>query len=74
MVKNPPANARELGSIPGSEGSPGEGNGNPLLAWESILAWEIPWIEECNVLQSRELQRVRHDLGTKHNNTQLLQD
>ena len=39
----------------------------------SILAWEIPWIEEPNVLQSRELQRVRHDLGTK-NNTQLLQD
>ena len=73
MVKNPPANARELGSILGSEGSPGKGNGNPLLAWGSILAWEIPWIEEPNVLQSRELQRVRHDLGTK-NNTQLLQD
>ena len=33
MVKNSPANAgdmRELGSIPGSERSPGEGNGNPL--------------------------------------------
>ena len=23
-------NARDLGLIPGSEGSPGEGNGNPL--------------------------------------------
>ena len=33
MVKNPSANAgdvRNLGSIPGSGRSPGEGNGNPL--------------------------------------------
>ena len=30
MVKNPPANAGDAGLIPGLEGSPGEGNGNPL--------------------------------------------
>ena len=30
MVKNPPSNAVDLGSIPGSERSPGEGNGKPL--------------------------------------------
>ena len=34
MVKNMPANAGDAGddtgSIPGSGGSPGEGNGNPL--------------------------------------------
>ena len=30
MVKNPPANAGDEGSIPGSGRSPGEGNGNPL--------------------------------------------
>ena len=33
MVKKPPANAgdvRDMGSIPGSERSPGEGHGNPL--------------------------------------------
>ena len=30
VVKNPPANARDKGSIPGSGRSPGEGNGNPL--------------------------------------------
>ena len=33
VVKNPPANAgdiRDMGSIPGSAGSPGEGNGYPL--------------------------------------------
>ena len=30
MVKNPPANAGDVGSILGSGRSPREGNGNPL--------------------------------------------
>ena len=30
MVKNPPANAGNICSIPGSGKSPGERNGNPL--------------------------------------------
>ena len=33
VIKNPPANAgdvRDVGSIPGSGGSPGGGHGNPL--------------------------------------------
>ena len=30
MVKNPPANAGDVGLIPGSGRSAGEGNGNPL--------------------------------------------
>ena len=30
MVKNPPANAGDMGSTPGSGRSPGEGSGNPL--------------------------------------------
>ena len=30
LEKNPPANAGDEGSIPGSGISPGEGNGNPL--------------------------------------------
>ena len=30
VVKNPPNNARDMGSIPGSGRSPGEGNDNPL--------------------------------------------
>ena len=30
MVKDPPTNARDAGSIPGWETSPGEGNDNPL--------------------------------------------
>ena len=41
-VKNLPANAKDMGSIPGSGRSPGEGNSNPL----DILAWRIPWTEE----------------------------
>ena len=30
MVKNMPVNAGDVGSIPGSGRSPGEGNGNPI--------------------------------------------
>ena len=30
VVKNPPASVGDAGLIPGSEGSPGVGNGNPL--------------------------------------------
>ena len=30
VVKNPTSNAGDVGSIPGSGRSPGEGNGNPL--------------------------------------------
>ena len=30
VMKNPPANAGDASWIPGSERSPGEGNGNPL--------------------------------------------
>ena len=30
VVRNLPANAGDVGSIPGSGRSPGEGNGNPL--------------------------------------------
>ena len=30
MTKNPPAHAGDMGSIPESGRSPGEGNGNPL--------------------------------------------
>ena len=30
MVKSPPANAEDMGLIPGPRRFPGEGNGNPL--------------------------------------------
>ena len=31
----------------------------------SILAWEIPWMEESGELQSTGLQRVGHNLMTE---------
>ena len=51
-------NAGNLGSIPGLERSPGEGNG---ATHSSILAWKIPWTEEPGGLQSMGSQRVGHD-------------
>ena len=52
MLKASAYNAGDLGSIPGSGRSSGEGNGNH----SSILAWEIPWTEEPGGLQSMGLQ------------------
>ena len=46
VVKNPPANAGDAGSIPEQGRSPGEGNGkslqyfclgNPIRAWKAIV-------------------------------------
>ena len=42
VVKNPPANVGDVGSIPGLGRSPGGGHGNH----SSVLAWRIPWTEE----------------------------
>ena len=60
VVNSLPANAedvRDLGSIPGSGGSPGGGNGH-LLQYSCL---GIPWTEEPGGLQSTGLQRVRHN-------------
>ena len=32
----------------------------------SILAWEIPWMEEPGGLQCTGPQRIRHDQATEH--------
>ena len=48
-VKNPPANVGFIGSVPGLEASPGEGNGNPLVFLpgkshgQRSLAGHSPW-------------------------------
>ena len=60
MTKNPTANAEDVGSIPGSGRSPGEGNGNPLQhsCLENCMdrgAWQATW--GC--------KRVKHDLEIK---------
>ena len=46
-------NTRDVGLIPGSGRSPGEGNSNTL----QYLAQVIPWTEDPGVLQSK-VQRV----------------
>ena len=61
MVKNPPNNAGDVGSILGSGRSPGEGNGNPL----QYSCLENPWTEEPGGLPSMGSQRVEHDLATE---------
>ena len=51
VVKNPPASvgdAEDTGLIPGSEWSPGEGNGNPF----QYSCLEKPWTEDPSGLQS----------------------
>ena len=67
VVKNPPANAGDAGSVPGSGRSPGGGNATPSY----ILAWEDAWTEESGRLLSMESQRVGHDLRTEHGHTQM---
>ena len=54
MVKNPPAEAGDTGSKPGSGRSPGGGSGNPL----QYSCLEIPWTEG--------LQRVQCDWAHTH--------
>ena len=36
-----------------------------MATYSCILAWEIPWTEEPDGLQSMGLQRVGHDSLTK---------
>ena len=57
VVKNPPANAGDTGSIPGSG----------MATHSSILVWEIPWTKKPGELQSMGSQRVGYDTATKHN-------
>ena len=40
-----------------------------IATHSNILAWEIPWTEEPDGLQSMGSQRVGHDLATKHTHT-----
>ena len=61
--KESACNAGDLGSIPGSGRSPGEGNEYYPLQYSFL---ENPWTEEPGGLQIMGLQRVRHDWATKY--------
>ena len=65
MVKNPPANAGDTGSIPEFGISPGEGNGNPLK--DSCL--EDPMDRGVWWAIVHEVARVGYDLATKERET-----
>ena len=56
-VKASACNAGDLGLILGQE-DPLE---KEMATHSSILAWEIPWMEEPGGLQSTGSQRVGHD-------------
>ena len=58
-VKNPPASAGALGSVPGPGRYPGEGNGNPVHY--SCLGNPM----DKGARWATKLQRVRHDLAAK---------
>ena len=67
MVKNPPANARDVSPIPGLGRSPGEGSpGEVGSTHSSILAWRIPWTEEPGGLLSPGSKRGGQDWACTH--------
>ena len=66
MVKNPPADTGDVGSIPGSGRSPEK----EMATHSTILVWEIQWIEKSSRLQFMGLERVGHDLATKQKQQQ----
>ena len=79
MVKNPPADAGDItdeGSIPGSERSPAEGNGNPLQysCLENLMgrgAWQA---SVYRVTQSQTRRDLECILDSKRSWTDLYTD
>ena len=61
-------NVGDLGLIPVSGRSPGEG----MATNSSILAWRIPWPEKPGGLQSMGPQRVRHNRGANSFTFQMI--
>ena len=61
VINNPPANTGDMGRSLGQE-DPLE---KEMATNSSILAWEIPRIEEPGGLQPMGSQRVRQDLVTE---------
>ena len=66
MVKKPPANAGDVGSIPrlGWE----DPLGKEMATCSNILAWKIPWTEEPGGLQPMGLQKSWTPLLINSNN------
>ena len=61
VVKNSSAKAGDVGLIP----EPGKSLEKEMATHSSVLAWEIPWMEEPGRLYSLwGHKRVRYDLAT----------
>ena len=62
MVKNPPANAGDAGSIPGSGRSPGEGNGDSLQysCLENSINRGAWWAAVHGVTELDKTEAARH--------------
>ena len=66
VVKNPPANAGDTGSIPGSGRSPGEGNGKPtpvVLPGESYGQRSLEGYSPWNCKESNTTEHT-HSFGS----------
>ena len=64
MVKNPPTNAGDLGSIPGSGRSPGGGHGNPLMPGEchgqrSLAGYSLQGGKESDMAEATQHAHTR---------------
>ena len=74
VVKNPPANAGDAGSIPGSGRSPGGGNGNPLQysCLENSMDTGTWWATVHGVAKSQtRLSDGAHHLAQKWDYVQI---
>ena len=67
LVKNSPASAGDMGSIPGLGRSPGEGNGNPFQY--SSLGNPM---DRGALWAPTGSQRVGHDLANEHTHTHIM--
>ena len=55
------ARHRKLGFSPGTGKNPWKKARKSNIPKSSILAWRIPWTEECGRLQSMRSQIIRHN-------------
>ena len=77
MVKNPPANAGDLGSIPGSRRPPGGGHGNPTLVFlpaefhgqRSLMGYS-PWSRKKSDTIERQTLELIEPLPLTNSGTQ----
>ena len=72
VVKNPPANAGDIGPIPRSGRSPGEGNGNPLQ-FSCLESHRGAWQATVTGIAESDMTEHTHKIHTHtHTHTHTL--